>query len=64
MKAKLAFISNVGTFGSTHFTSTIWDGNVPIPLGLYLHADQVMQWQTGLLDKRGFNRWEGRFRFI
>lgn len=59
-EGKLAFISNVGTLVQPISRQQFWDGNVPIPLGLYSHADQVMQWQTGLPDKRDSIGWGGK----
>jgi uncharacterized protein (DUF1501 family) len=50
---KMAFISNVGTLvepiaNKTEFNS----GLKKVPLGLYSHSDQIMQWQTSVPQSR------------
>jgi uncharacterized protein (DUF1501 family) len=50
---KMAFVSNVGTLvepiaNKTEFNS----GLKKVPLGLYSHSDQIMQWQTSVPQSR------------
>ena len=50
---QLSFISNIGTLiepiaNKTEYTS----GAKKIPLGLYSHSDQIMQWQTAMPQSR------------
>ncbi|MBK8698599.1 MAG: DUF1501 domain-containing protein [Saprospiraceae bacterium] len=50
---KLSFVSNIGTLiepiaNKTEYTS----GTKKIPLGLYSHSDQIMQWQTSVPQSR------------
>ncbi len=49
----LAFISNIGTLVEpVQNTNELWYGNKSLPLGLYSHADQIMQWQTSVPTDR------------
>ncbi len=57
---KLAFISNIGTLVRPLTKQQFYDGNVPIPLGLYSHADQAMHWQTGVPNQRSAQGWGGK----
>ncbi len=57
---KLAFISNVGSLVQPITKQQFYDGSVPIPLGLYSHADQVMHWQTGVPHQRSAQGWAGK----
>lgn len=58
---KAAFVSNVGTLiepieNKTEYTS----GQKHLPLGLYSHADQTMQWQTSVPQSRDAVGWGGK----
>ncbi|MFZ1748766.1 MAG: DUF1501 domain-containing protein, partial [Saprospiraceae bacterium] len=57
---KLAFVSNVGTLIQPTTRQQFYDGNVPLPLGLYSHSDQIMHWQTGVPDRRVGQGWGGK----
>jgi uncharacterized protein (DUF1501 family) len=57
---KLAFVSNIGTLVRPINKQEFYNGLVPSPLGLYSHSDQIMQWQTGLPDKRESKGWGGK----
>jgi len=57
---RLAFVSNIGTLVRPINKLEFYNGLVPAPLGLYSHSDQIMQWQTGLPDKRESKGWGGR----
>ncbi len=56
---KLAFVSNVGTL-LDHTNPTDYYSYQGLPLGLYSHADQVQQWQTGLPHVRASQGWGGK----
>jgi uncharacterized protein (DUF1501 family) len=56
---KLAFISNIGTL-LDHTTPDDYYTYQGLPLGLYSHADQVQQWQTGIPHERAAIGWGGR----
>ena len=50
---RLAFLSNVGTLIEPLANKTeVYSGNKRLPLGLYSHADQIMQWQTSVPQSR------------
>jgi len=50
---KLAFISNVGTLIEPIANKNeVYAGSKSLPLGLYSHADQIMQWQTSVPQSR------------
>lgn len=57
---KLAFISNVGSLIQPITKQEFYDGSIPIPLGLYSHADQAMHWQTGVPHQRVAQGWGGK----
>ena len=57
---KLAFINNVGSLIQPITKQQYYDGTVPVPLGLYSHADQVMHWQTGIPHGRVAQGWAGK----
>jgi uncharacterized protein (DUF1501 family) len=50
---KLAFVTNVGTLIEPVLNKNDFQyGNKNLPLGLYSHADQIMQWQTSVPQNR------------
>ncbi len=57
---RLAFVSNVGTLVQPTTKQQYWDGQVPLPLGLYSHSDQGQQWMTGLPNERSATGWGGK----
>ena len=49
----LSFISNIGTLiEPITDMDDLFYGNKSLPLGLYSHADQIMQWQTSVPQNR------------
>lgn len=56
---KLSFISNVGTMITPTSKQQALEGT-NLPLGLYSHADQIQQWQTGLPHERSGKGWGGK----
>lgn len=58
---KLSFISNVGTLVEPIMNKTQFDsGQKKLPLGLYSHSDQIMQWQTSVPQSRDALGFGGR----
>ena len=57
---KLSFISNLGTMIRPTTKEEIWNGTADLPLGLFSHADQVQQWQSGRASERSAIGWGGR----
>jgi len=57
---KLAFINNIGSLIHPITRQQFYDGTVPVPLGLYSHADQIMHWQTGIPHGRAAQGWGGK----
>lgn len=50
---KLAFISNIGTLVEPLMNeSEFYNSQKKIPLGIYSHSDQIMQWQTSVPQSR------------
>lgn len=56
----LAFLSNVGTLIEPSSKTDILNGVVKTPLGLFSHADQQQQWQTGRPNERTNTGWGGK----
>lgn len=56
----LAFLSNVGTLIEPSTKTDIQNNAVKIPLGLFSHADQIQQWQTGRPHERTNIGWGGK----
>jgi len=61
---KLAFLPNVGTLVHPTSKSQYYNETIDLPLGLYSHADQIQQWQTGIADQRSGLGWGGRMSDI
>ncbi len=57
---KLAFLSNVGTLVEPTTKTGFENGTAQRPLGLFSHADQQQQWQTGRPHERSNIGWGGR----
>lgn len=57
---KLAFVSNVGTLIEPTTKTSLYNGTVDLPLGLYSHSDQVMHWQTSVPHDRVATGWGGK----
>jgi len=62
--AELSMISNVGTLVQHITKEEFWSGSVPVPLGLFSHADQIQQWQSGRPHQRTPIGWGGRISDI
>ena len=61
---KLSFISNVGTLVEPTTKTQYLNGSVPVPVGLFSHADQIQQWQTSIPQTRSSKGWGGRMADI
>lgn len=61
---KLSFINNIGSLIQPITKQQYNDGSVPVPLGLYSHADQIMHWQTGIPHARVAQGWAGKMADI
>lgn len=61
---ELSFISNVGTLIEPVTKEGFWDGTNQLPLGLFSHADQIQQWQSGRPDLRTQIGWGGQISDI
>lgn len=50
---KLAFMANIGTLVEPVLNKTEFDSGLKkLPLGIYSHSDQIMQWQTSVPQSR------------
>ena len=56
----LAFLANVGTLIEPSSKTDVLNGAVKTPLGLFSHADQIQQWQTGRPHERTNTGWGGK----
>ena len=56
----LAFLANVGTLIEPSSKTDVLNGVVKTPLGLFSHADQIQQWQTGRPHERTNTGWGGK----
>jgi uncharacterized protein (DUF1501 family) len=62
---KLSFVSNIGTLIEPIPSKTVFNSGVKkIPLGLYSHSDQIMQWQTSVPQDRSAVGFAGRMADI
>ncbi|MCB0688867.1 MAG: DUF1501 domain-containing protein [Saprospiraceae bacterium] len=60
-EGRLAFLANVGTLIQPSTRQQVWDEEVALPLGLFSHSDQIMQWQTALPQQRSASLgWGGK----
>jgi len=57
---RFALVSNVGTLVEPTTLDQFRRGSVALPLGLFSHSDQSMQWQSSLPDSREAVGWAGR----
>jgi uncharacterized protein (DUF1501 family) len=57
---RMAFLNNIGTLVEPTTKSQYYDGTVQTPLGLFSHADQQQQWQSGRPHERTNIGWGGR----
>lgn len=56
---KLSFISNIGSLIVPTNKNQFENDSVPLPLGLFSHADQIQQWQTASPHYRTPYGWGG-----
>lgn len=62
---KLSFIANIGTLIEPIANKAEYEGNIKkLPLGLYSHSDQIMQWQTSVPQDRSAVGFGGRMADI
>ncbi len=59
-QGQLAFIPNVGMMVQPTTKQQYQDGSVPLPLGLFSHADQIKHWQTASPALRSSIGWGGK----
>ena len=57
---RFAFVTNVGTLVEPTTLAQFENGSVALPLGLFSHSDQSMQWQSSIPDSRSAVGWAGR----
>jgi len=57
---RFAMVANVGTLVEPTTLDQFRHGSVALPLGLFSHSDQSMQWQSSLPDSRAAIGWAGR----
>lgn len=57
---RLALVTNVGTLVEPTTGDQYRNGQVRLPLGLFSHSDQQMQWQSSIPDQRSAVGWAGR----
>jgi uncharacterized protein (DUF1501 family) len=57
---RFAMVTNVGTLVEPTTLDQFRRGSVALPLGLFSHSDQSMQWQSSLPDSRAAIGWAGR----
>jgi uncharacterized protein (DUF1501 family) len=57
---QLAIVANVGTLVEPTTLDQYRRGGAALPLGLFSHSDQSMQWQSSLPDSRQAVGWAGR----
>ena len=62
--SNLSFISNVGVLVEPVSKSGFWNGSDELPLGLFSHADQSMQWQNASPQQRTQIGWGGKMSDI
>jgi uncharacterized protein (DUF1501 family) len=58
-RGDLAVVANVGTLLEPVDAAAV-EAGARVPLGLYSHADQIAQWQTGVPNDRIADGWAGR----
>ena len=57
---KLAFVSNVGTLVEPIAGRNFEEELIKVPVGLFSHSDQIMQWQTSVPQDRSAVGWGGK----
>jgi uncharacterized protein (DUF1501 family) len=61
---QFSFVANLGTLVEPTTLDGYRRGSVALPLGLFSHSDQQMQWQTSMPDSRAAVGWAGRMADI
>lgn len=59
-EGRLAFISNIGTLIEPTSIQKIQSQTAKLPLGLFSHSDQTMQWMTSVPQSRDALGWGGK----
>ena len=59
-QSRMSLIANVGTLVEPTTLDQYRRGTVALPLGLFSHSDQSMQWQSSVPDRREAVGWAGR----
>ena len=59
-QGRLAFLPNVGMMVQPTSKADYLSGNVPLPLGLFSHSDQIKHWQTASPALRATVGWGGK----
>jgi len=57
---KMALLANVGTLAVPTTRAQYLARSVPLPLALFSHNDQQVEWQSSIPDKPFINGWGGR----
>lgn len=57
---KMAFLANVGTLAVPTTRAQYLARSVPVPLSLFSHNDQQVEWQSSISDKGFATGWGGR----
>lgn len=57
---KVAVVSNVGSLAYPINQAQYNNGSVPVPINLFSHLDQQIQWQTSVADQASLSGWSGR----
>ena len=57
---ELAVVANVGSLVQPLTQAQYQQSQAPIPLNLFSHADQQLQWQTSIAQGNGSTGWAGR----
>jgi uncharacterized protein (DUF1501 family) len=57
---QLAFVANVGTLAFPLTRNEYIAGSVPLPVQLFSHSDQQIEWQSSVADKPFQSGWGGR----
>lgn len=57
---RVAVVSNVGSLAYPINQDQYNNGSVPVPINLFSHSDQQIQWQTSVADQASLSGWTGR----
>ncbi len=57
---ELAFVANVGTLAFPLTRAQYLAGSVPLPIQIFSHSDQQIEWQSSIADKPFQSGWGGR----